>query len=1375
MTTGLFAVNAQPGTNSYAATLSSGTPYKWDVAACNSAGCSGRTIDLYFQTPGSKPPTPTSPSPGSTSSPGPTLSSTTVTITWGSSNGATYYDLGVRDMTTGLFAVNAQPGTNSYAATLSSGTPYKWDVAACNSAGCSGRTIDLYFQTPGSATTPSPLSPGMASAPGPPLSTTTPTFTWTGIQEADGYRLYLSELVNGSYSLIFDSQSNVGHPLTGTSYLLPAGYLHFGGQYSWRIASHNSAGYGDPSTNTLYFEVQVDVAPPGSFSLTGSDTCSNGQPGVGLDWSSSSNADSYSLYRDGQAVGAEFGSSTTSFLDIPGVAAGKQYTYKVRASNQQGSIDSNTIVIQVAPDVCEAGTPTADFDWNPQRPQPHEAVQFTDHSKGANLDWEWDFNGDGQVDSASQNPSTSFSSSGPHQVALAVSNAYGVDRVVKTVEVAAVGGTPAVTRVERQYPGVFLQGTPYHNRFDLDVAWSGNPGRIDVAINGKHTHAVDGSSRGGSFTLDLSNDLSPAWRPSVVSFTAINSSGIAGTPWQEPVFLFPYPPWLTTALEAEPDVLHFSTKPGEVLAIVNADFPERHLSGVTRVPDWVPYFGGDIGLLDTFATLRGSVSSIGQGQVMLAGSTGFEAMSSRVAGHVGGRARFRLFEPAGLTLQEGSFSLDLEGTLAKDVGLVEAIPALSGFANWPPIKYLNDRVKLRGEASPSLHLTALFEQDDTGHLSFAEGTGTLELELKGTLQACFVSDHVCARAWLSGDGAVRVGVPEPLLRHVELTFEAGAEVSVDAMFRIGPFDIGAEDHHTAVRDVGCVWDTGPGWSCTTTSAQKSLAEALPSSGIGVAEVRTPYSSFGEYEVFHRKPISPDNTIEGQPRQATGGATLVTNLFPGASPHLLRLPNGEELLLWVRQDPDLPIVQSTDIFWSSKQGQHWSHPLPIISDTRVELSPVAGVDSAGNVVAAWLRIKDRAFGDPIHSVDDLPRFYKELELVYAVFDPRRGIWSDIKSLTDDSAMQTDLYLSSDRDGNLALTWLSNEGGEFIGTADDPQALWYARWTGSSWTAPSRVADGLVGTGEHSATVLGDKVVIALATDIPVSGNRRSVIDVFQRQSNGTWSNDKLPSSSASDRHPQVAFDQRGRVHVAWLRGNTVLHSVLGSSQGTETVIGSSGSSLGFSDLKLMTAPGGEIAIVWPESQRNRPATIMARIFDPYSSLWSGDLELIESGDLMHNFSGFLDNTHTLQGVFLATKVLRTTREVSIGGQRLTIHNVPEDGRTDLRVLEHGLRVDLSVIDSHLSVVPSTTDPQRAVTVTAQVLNAGDFSVGGFVNELYSGNPDSGGTLVGMKTVNGPLRAGKLSGPPLSGCYARSRKESSLGGRLPRRDLRVGRNE
>src|SRR5205807_1162174 len=149
MSTNALVVDTNTGSTSYTANLSAGKPYRWNVDACNSAGCSGFTTVLYFQTPGGVlpiPETPTNPSPGSTSSPGPTTGSSSVTLSWSASSGATTYGVGVRDMSTNPLAFATNIRTTLYTANLSAGKPYRWNVDACNSAGCSGFTTVLYFQ-----------------------------------------------------------------------------------------------------------------------------------------------------------------------------------------------------------------------------------------------------------------------------------------------------------------------------------------------------------------------------------------------------------------------------------------------------------------------------------------------------------------------------------------------------------------------------------------------------------------------------------------------------------------------------------------------------------------------------------------------------------------------------------------------------------------------------------------------------------------------------------------------------------------------------------------------------------------------------------------------------------------------------------------------------------------------------------------------------------------------------------------------------------------------------------------------------------------------------------------------------------------------------
>jgi hypothetical protein len=87
----------------------------------------------------------------------------------------------VRDLGTGNLVVDTTVTSPSYTASLSAGKQYRWNVDACNSAGCSNFAADLYFQTPAAVTipaVPTGLSPGSASSPGPTLSGSTVGLSW---------------------------------------------------------------------------------------------------------------------------------------------------------------------------------------------------------------------------------------------------------------------------------------------------------------------------------------------------------------------------------------------------------------------------------------------------------------------------------------------------------------------------------------------------------------------------------------------------------------------------------------------------------------------------------------------------------------------------------------------------------------------------------------------------------------------------------------------------------------------------------------------------------------------------------------------------------------------------------------------------------------------------------------------------------------------------------------------------------------------------------------------------------------------------------------------------------------------------------------------
>jgi PKD repeat protein len=81
--------------------------------------------------------------------------------------------------------------------------------------------------------------------------------------------------------------------------------------------------------------------------------------------------------------------------------------------------------------VSNEGAPSADFAADPLTGPVPLTVSFTDFSTGSVSSYEWDFNGDGEVDSTERNPSFTYDTIGNYTVKLTVSGPNGDDQEVK--------------------------------------------------------------------------------------------------------------------------------------------------------------------------------------------------------------------------------------------------------------------------------------------------------------------------------------------------------------------------------------------------------------------------------------------------------------------------------------------------------------------------------------------------------------------------------------------------------------------------------------------------------------------------------------------------------------------------------------------------------------------------------------------------------------------------------------------------------------------------------------------------------------------------------------------------------------------------------
>ncbi len=95
----------------------------------------------------------------------------------------------------------------------------------------------------------------------------------------------------------------------------------------------------------------------------------------------------------------------------------------------------------------EVIAPVASFNANVQSGVSPLTVTFSDLSTNNPTSWSWDFQNDGVVDSASQNPSFTYSTPGVYSVRLSVQNTAGSNALLKQNLVTVVKPTPSVLLV----------------------------------------------------------------------------------------------------------------------------------------------------------------------------------------------------------------------------------------------------------------------------------------------------------------------------------------------------------------------------------------------------------------------------------------------------------------------------------------------------------------------------------------------------------------------------------------------------------------------------------------------------------------------------------------------------------------------------------------------------------------------------------------------------------------------------------------------------------------------------------------------------------------------------------------------------------------
>lgn len=1095
------------------------------------------------------------------------------------------------------------------------------------------------------------------------------------------------------------------------------------GAYEVRMEAHNDQG-SDSTTKTV-----TVGAPAAEIEISGPATAETGEEVVvqasATGCQPASTGWSWGL-DGGRPVGAAGSGSVTVTWDQPG-------SKRVTASNSacHDAVGEHLVTLSETPDpVITISAPLTAVAGEP--------VALTASATGCDPvpgGWSWSLEG-GTLESGTgtERVTATWDEVGTFRVS-ARTDACGDASGSHTLRVEA-GDLPRILRVVRQLPGFFLDGTVHRNRFDVEVEWNGEPGEVRFLVDGERIATAPGDETGASQSFRMDR-FEPSFEPTVVEIVAVRTPGDEGgvelpsEPVEEELFVFPHPAWLDDVLRDGTGFLQSEVVDGAVVYRIGADYPDPHLAadGPVEVPRWVPVLGGRLGLTETFVRVDGEASSTGLGDFELFGQTGFVAAGDSLDGEARGGGTFRIFDSRGLVVTTAGFDLSIDGSIHREMGLLDALPVLRRAESLPgigkSIRRINRSATLSTRVEPGLGFGASFAQDDAGELAFTEARGHLEMTLRAGLEA-EVGSRVTLSAYLAGSGRFDLAAPEPFVRRIDFWAEVGASANVDLLFEI------EEDWS---RRFGCTWEVTGGFDCGERASESRLPllRTLRARDLGVRPMRRDYRRFGRPAELRDRLVAESG---GTPARAVERTELIRNVFPGASPAYLLLERGE-MVLWEHQDAENAIRHSLDIAWSLKREGTWSEPELVADDDRLELSPVAAVDPEGRVVAAWLRTGDEAPQGPIRNLADLGELYRHLEVVTAVFDPGADTWSDVTPLTDDRHFDDDLQLAADGEGRLLLTWISNPDAGMASAPEAPSQVRFSLWDPEAgrWSSPSTVAAGLVGTVGHASAIRGDEALVVVEREVPDDSGD---LALFRWDGQGWREEPALFTGTSDDRSPRLVYDASGEAQALWIRDGELVHSALEPLE--PVTIRSGGGSLGLLDSLLAPSLDGSLVLVWPEVGELGSADVTTLVFDPEQGRWSEPRSLDATAAQVREIDGIVDRDGRLRVAFVSTEIGRRDETVEIDGSPQVIRGLPEEGRSDLRTLVYRPVTDLALDGADLEVVPHRPRPGDAARADLLVHNSGDFAVRGFDVELYAGEPRGGGLLLASARVTEVVAGG-----------------------------------
>lgn len=359
----------------------------------------------------------------------------------------------------------------------------------------------------------------------------------------------------------------------------------------------------------------------------------------------------------------------------------------------------------------------------------------------------------------------------------------------------------------------------------------------------------------------------------------------------------------------------------------------------------------------------------------------------------------------------------------------------------------------------------------------------------------------------------------------------------------------------------------------------------------------------------------------------------TNIYPYAEPQLVKLANGNELLVWIDNDTSRSDINCTVLKYSINDGTSWSTPADIYNNGTADFSPKLAVTDNGAVLV-WQKAND-----VLADSTTLPEMAKNIDIYYSAFDGRSWTTPTNLSNTEDTyELAPDIAVNGDE---ITTSWITNSDNDYFVFSGTNSI--HTKVFNGTWGKNTVVATDLGSVANLNVSYIDGKAAITYTEDTDNNIETSDDVELFEIYEGQLT---QITDDEVIDYGLTKTSDG-----YYWIHNNQLWERNINGVELVEIPI----LPVYLNNAKILTN-GSDKVIVYEQADEYS-SDLYAMYYDGDDKTWGEPVRLTEDNKKIRETSGYLTTDGALRLAFGQANIDETAEDI-YGECNLMLANITE---------------------------------------------------------------------------------------------------------------------